>query len=282
MIADESLKPIIYKKFKSIHYSVAGAEIISTEFSKLIKTVLKEKNLNLNYCKGICIGLAGAREDNDRRILKTKFSKKLGFKKIRIETDTMTGLYGAIGSGNGIILISGTGSVLFGKYNNKFYRTGGWGRILGDEGSGYWIGKMGLNYAVKEFDLQKKNKSEFTKKLKLRFGLDGKNILEEVFHKNFPVQHIAPLVIELSSKDIRCKEIVNEAINALYELIETFIKISGMNKKTDLAFIGSIIESENLLSDLLKKKIKKKFKNINQITKRNIPVYGAILLAKEL
>lgn len=282
MIADENMNVLFYKKFKSIHYSVVGAEKISDEFSSLIKKNLKLKKLDLKNCGGICIGLAGAREDNDRKILFNKFSKKLGFKKIRIETDTMTGLYGAIGSGNGVILISGTGSVLFGKYGKNFFRVGGWGRILGDEGSGFWIGRMGLNLAVKEYDLMKKNKSDLTKRLKKEFNLDDKNILEEVFHKNFPVQHIAPLVIELSKRDKQCKKIIEDAVDALYGLVDTFVKISKLKTKTELAFIGSIIESKNILSDRLKNKIKNNFKNINLITKRNIPVYGAILLAKEL
>lgn len=52
----------------------------------------------------------------------------------------------------GIILICGTGSVAFAKQHDSITQIGGWGYLLGDEGSGYRIGCDGLNAAYKEID----------------------------------------------------------------------------------------------------------------------------------
>lgn len=281
MIADTDLKKIFSSKFKSLHYSVVGAKVIAEKYSALIKDVLKKNNLDIKDCKSICIGLAGAREDADRKLLKKEFSKWLKFNKIRIETDTMTGLYGAFDGADGLILISGTGSVLFGKSGNKIYRVGGWGRILGDEGSGYWIGLQALKQIVKEYDLLNiKPRTQLAKAINKEHGLSEKNIVEQVFHGDFPIQNIAPLVLKLAEKKNKiCLNIVNEAIDGLLYHLETFLKVAQRKKSIDVAFIGSIIETDNLLSKKFTQRIKKELPLINVIKKKNPPVFGAVILA---
>ena len=70
-----------------------------------------------------------------------------------IDSDTRIALTGAIGFGMGIVVISGTGSVAFGRNAlGKEARAGGWGPTLGDEGSGYSIGRRGLAAIVRAFD----------------------------------------------------------------------------------------------------------------------------------
>jgi N-acetylglucosamine kinase-like BadF-type ATPase len=281
MITDANLKKIFESKFNSLHYSVVGAKVIAEKFSALIKNALKKNKLVIKNCKGICIGLAGAREDADRNSLKREFSKRLKFDKIKIETDTMTGLYGAFNGADGLILISGTGSVLFGKSGNKIYRIGGWGRILGDEGSGYWIGLQALKHIVKEYDLLNiKPRTPLAKTIKKEHRLTEKNIVEQVFHGNFSIQNVAPLVLKLAGKkDKICLKIINEAIDGLLYHLETFLKVSRRKKSIDVAFIGSIIETNNLLSKKFRNKIKKELPLINVVKKKNPPVYGAIILA---
>jgi N-acetylglucosamine kinase-like BadF-type ATPase len=70
-----------------------------------------------------------------------------------IDSDTRIALTGAIGFGTGIVVIAGTGSVAFGR-NAKGVETraGGWGPTLGDEGSGYSIGRRGLAAIVRAYD----------------------------------------------------------------------------------------------------------------------------------
>lgn len=294
MIADLNLKKIFESKFNSLHYSVVGAKVIADNFSTLIKAALKKNKLDIKNCKGICIGLAGAREDADRKSLKKEFSKRLKFNKIRIETDTMTGLYGAFDGADGLILISGTGSVLFGKSGNKIYRVGGWGRILGDEGSGYWIGLQALKHIVKEYDLinNKPQRTQSKKERKIfqrsplaqtiykEHKLNEKNIVEQVFHGNFLIQTVAPTVLKLAEKKNKiCLNIVNEAIDGLLYHLETFLTVAKRKKSIDVAFIGSIIETDNLLSKKFRQRIKKELPLINVIKKKNPPVFGAVILA---
>ena len=62
-------------------------------------------------------------------------------------------MQGAFPNEAGCILIAGTGSIIYGKdENGNIYRVGGFGRLLGDEGSGFSIGRKGLQAAAKYFD----------------------------------------------------------------------------------------------------------------------------------
>lgn len=281
LIADSQKKIISKKKFKGVHYSISGGKVYGKAVSEFIKILLKRSKLDLKNCLGIGIGVAGAREKSDREQLKKIFQNELKFKKVVVTTDAMTALYGAFGGGEGIILISGTGSVLYGFSDDKITRIGGWGRIIGDEGSGYWIGKRALNLVMKEYDFKKSKQSLLMKKLKERFGITRETVHKKIFAGNFEIQKIAPLVIELAAKHCRLSiQIVNEAVSDLTEQIRKFIEVSGRKKNINLAFIGSIIENKNILSDNLKKEIKK-LKIVKVIPKKNSPVFGAVYITSE-
>ena len=52
---------------------------------------------------------------------------------------------------DGIALISGTGSVAWGRTpDGRTARAGGWGYLLGDEGSGYWVGRQAVRHALSD------------------------------------------------------------------------------------------------------------------------------------
>src|SRR5208283_572364 len=55
-------------------------------------------------------------------------------------------------NGSGIAIISGTGSCVYGRNGSQVARAGGWGHLLGDHGSGYWIAMTGLRSAIREYD----------------------------------------------------------------------------------------------------------------------------------
>ena len=59
----------------------------------------------------------------------------------------------ATGAGAGIAAISGTGSNVFGMGpDGRTWRSGGWGHLLGDEGSGYWLGLQSIKAALRDRD----------------------------------------------------------------------------------------------------------------------------------
>jgi N-acetylglucosamine kinase-like BadF-type ATPase len=271
---------ILKKKFSSVHYSVHGSCKTALHLKNIILDSIKAKKLDIKNCAGICIGLAGARESSDKTKLRKKLSELLKIKNIILESDALIALHGAFKGNDGIILICGTGSILYGVLKGKFIRIGGWGRIIGDHGSGYEIGKMAIKHLTDEYDYNKKF-SRLSKAIEKSFSINRKNILKLIYHKNFDVQSVVPLVLELASKkDKDALHIIDKAVEDLLKHLDVFISHSK-NNKTNLAFTGSIIESNNILTRRLNDKIKKKYgSNINIVKKIHTPAEGAILLAK--
>lgn len=52
---------------------------------------------------------------------------------------------GSLACADGISVIAGTGSMAYGEYAGRSARAGGWGELIGDEGSAYWIAREGMN-----------------------------------------------------------------------------------------------------------------------------------------
>ena len=90
------------------------------------------------------LGLAGANT--------TGASLDLPFAKLRLETDAVTAVKGALWGGDGIVAAIGTGSVFASQRDGVIRQVGGWGLVLGDEGSGAWLGRSLLARALRAVD----------------------------------------------------------------------------------------------------------------------------------
>lgn len=90
-------------------------------------------------------GLAGAGTAAPRAAV-TRALRRLDLaEKLIVGTDVEAAFYDAFGDGPGLLVIAGTGSIVWARYaDGTERRVGGWGRTLGDEGSGYWVGLQGL------------------------------------------------------------------------------------------------------------------------------------------
>lgn len=98
------------------------------------------------------IGLAGVRRADLRdRMRETLLS--LGVPNLEVSTDAEIALYGATGGEPGLVVIAGTGSICCGA-NSRGRRAcaGGWGPVAGDEGSGSWIARRGLQAVARAAD----------------------------------------------------------------------------------------------------------------------------------
>jgi N-acetylmuramic acid 6-phosphate etherase len=97
--------------------------------------------------------LAGCRTEVDRRRVRDLAKRAWPKAEVFVGNDLDSGMAAAFGNKPGILVISGTGSVVVGRNAaGKTARAGGWGHLLGDHGSGYWIALTGLRAAIREYD----------------------------------------------------------------------------------------------------------------------------------
>lgn len=102
-------------------------------------------------CLFICLGLAGYGGVEDPQNIESELKKTFGTPFI-IGNDGMIAHAALLKGKDGVLTISGTGSVSIGVHNGNEKMAGGWGHILGDEGSGYWIALQAFMNMTKEED----------------------------------------------------------------------------------------------------------------------------------
>ncbi len=101
----------------------------------------------------ICLGIAGVDRAEDYAIIQG-IMRRIGARaRVLVTNDALIALVAGAGVGPGVVVIAGTGSIAYGRNaRGEAARAGGWGYILADEGSGYWIGRQALRAVVRAAD----------------------------------------------------------------------------------------------------------------------------------
>jgi len=278
-------KPIYETSGGPSNFLIHGLLKVSENIFNLLTDCIKNLNCDFNDLTCIVLGTAGAGRKEDAEKLKNHLIKfaKGQIKKIYVESDARIALEGAFPKKPGSILISGTGSIMLGKdVEGNIHRVGGFGRQIGDEGSGYSIGKKGLEVISKFYDERCKNTS-LVKVISDEFKINSdQELINAVYKNNFDIASLAQHVINAAERDDeKCKKIIDE------EAEELILHVQAMReklklKKMELSFSGSIITNDNYLSKMLRKKITERFNDVLIKEPEQSPVMGAILIAKEL
>ena len=114
-------------------------------------------NVKPSEIAGICVGLAGAARPEISELVRGMVSEVVSGEikpdEIKVVGDTVIALEAAFGSGPGVIVIAGTGSIAYGRnHEGQTARAGGWGFAISDEGSGHWIGRTAVAAAIGAWD----------------------------------------------------------------------------------------------------------------------------------
>ena len=93
----------------------------------------------------ICLGIAGVDREDEARTVRA-IMRRIGHKsRVLVVNDALIALVAGARDAPGIVIIAGTGSIVYGRNaRGEAARAGGWGHMIGDEGSGYWIGREAL------------------------------------------------------------------------------------------------------------------------------------------
>ncbi len=191
-------------------------------------------------------------------------------------------MIGAHGKRYGILVLSGTGSVAFGiDTSGESAHSGGWGYLLDDGGSGYWLGLEMLRSATRVADgcMEKTGlyQQTFTH-LKISTPDELISWLYNPETKNQEIAQMAPIVLACAATgDLEALRIVEDGAEQLYQLYLSVIKRLEFGG-TPVMFSGGLLSSDNLLRRLLMQKI-----GLEKVpTPKYSPVEGAALMANLL
>jgi N-acetylglucosamine kinase-like BadF-type ATPase len=187
-------------------------------------------------------------------------------------------LLGTLDGKDGISVIVGTGTIANAKIGNRIQRISGWGCVLGDEGSGYWIGKQMLSVFTKQAD-GRVEKSLLYETIRSYFELtddyDCIRILNSNGDTRGEIAKLAKVCDTLANlKDKYCVEILEAAAK------EVSLSITGLQKYFKdtpmVSYYGSVFHSEIFL-----KALQSYASGVVFVKPKHNARYGAYLYVKE-
>lgn len=285
ILIDEKKNVIAQGSGGPTNFLMLGNEPVCETILSLIRSLREKAEIHLNQIETVFLGTTGAGRRTDAQQLETDFAKfcvkqNVQIKRFHVDSDAMAALEGAFDGAPGSILIAGTGSIMFGKdAKDILYRVGGFGRFIGDEGSGFSIGKSGLIAVSKHYD-GRGEKTLLANLMEKEFGIaSSEDLITRIYKKHFDIAGFAPTVLQAATQgDGSALAILEKESEELLEHIRTMQK-KILVKILDVAFIGSLITNDNIYSQLLRKKIVDKLKDVQVKDAMHSPAFGAALLA---
>ncbi|WP_282084104.1 N-acetylglucosamine kinase [Streptomyces tendae] len=120
----------------------------------------------------VVVGAAGLATLGDalRAELPGALARELGVRTVALAADAVTAYVGALGPRAGAVVAAGTGLIAVGTDLSRWCRADGWGHLLGDCGSGAWIGRAGLEAALRAHDGREGGSAPLLARAEERFG----------------------------------------------------------------------------------------------------------------
>lgn len=117
-----------------------------------IKQALSAAGISSSQIQRTCIGVAGGARPETAKVMQRILSEIVAGE-IEIVGDMVIAMEAASGSGPGVVVIAGTGSIAYGRNaRGQTARAGGWGFAISDEGSAHWIGRTAVSALLRAGD----------------------------------------------------------------------------------------------------------------------------------
>lgn len=266
------------------NYHTAPLASVKERLIELLENLCGLADLNLSQISGICFGGAGIDTDADHKFLGQMF-RTIGYEnKLIIVNDSVIALVGANSGYEGAILISGTGSIAFGITPTKDQvRVGGWGHLIGDEGSGYSISRDAFTAIAKSIDKRGPETKLFSMFKEIHPFKTGDDLISYIYLENRGKEEIAKFaqgVIALYESDQVARAIIDKAIQEMVETIRA-INLHMDNKPFKLSVAGSVLTKCSIVYEGLETALKKELAHIELHMPIDDPISGALILAEE-
>lgn len=217
LLADDQGQVVSQSRGPGANLQAAGELHVEKTLHRLMEEALGDRAVTP---AAICLGIAGVDREDDVAIVRG-LMWRIGYKaKLRVVNDALVALVAGAGDQPGIVIIAGTGSMAYGRTaDGRAARAGGWGHVLGDEGSGYWIGRLALRAVVRAAD-RRNAPTTLTSRILAHFGVTKpEQLIHEVYSRRLEPSAIAALAAEVQAAatdgDRTATEILDRAVDEL-------------------------------------------------------------------
>ncbi|MGE7022518.1 N-acetylglucosamine kinase [Solibacillus cecembensis] len=280
VIGDAEGNIIGYKVSTSGNISAIPLTQLHDMLNNMIEMILSKAKIPLHDIHKIFICLAGADRSAEKDKIHQSFEGSALFDKIMIQSDAHAALAAGIWGDSGTLLIAGTGSIVYGWNGGQSFRVGGWGYLLGDEGSGFHLGKLAVRSILESHDA-KLPMRPFQREILAHFHVQHPpDIISKIYSQKAPVSIIASIcskvLMAFDKGDELASEIVQLTLNELIRLIR--LAQSQMDMEKPLVLHGGLFSNVPFYEAFCKQ-LKQQFPTL-KFLKPEVPgEVGAYILA---
>jgi N-acetylglucosamine kinase-like BadF-type ATPase len=234
-----------------------------------------------------CLALAGVGYEPLRLAMEKWGKQQQLADHVQVVHDAEAVLRAGTPRGWGVALVAGTGSFAFGMTRTGIrQRTGGWGYLFGDEGSGYAIGIAGLRAVVRAAD-SRGPETKLTAAILQQLELERPGELIPALCGPEPARQqiaaLAPCILQAAADgDVAAEEILFQAARELSELVVAVTRKLGFTtRQYALAMAGGVLVAHPSLQAEIDNQLQDVCCEPDSTCPVQHPAAGAILLANE-
>lgn len=285
LVIDEEGQPLGRGVAGPSNHLRVGIETATRNIERAVNIALVEAGMAIRQVEYAYCGIAGA--DHPAHRQRVIDSLRIFFPRgnFIVDNDARIALTGAVGFGSGIVIISGTGSVAFGRNDAaQEARAGGWGPTIGDEGSGYAIARDGLSAIVRAHD-GRGRPTKMTELLCYDYDMCSPEDLPRFVYATTThaddIARYGKLVIESARLgDEVAREILERAGRELAECVLAVARrLSLTGVAFPVAYVGGVFNAEDVLLDPMRALLHKEAAQATLNPPKNTPVEGAAMMA---
>ena len=265
------------------NYHVVGEAKTQAVLEDLIGELYKKADIPRTSPVWFCLGMAGLGRPADREVI-GRICDEIGICKNRVLThDAHIALVGGTEKQEGVIVISGTGSIVYGiNADGRDARASGWGYLLGDEGSGYDIAIKGLRAIARAAD-GRGDQTELTDRILNGLELNEPAELIRWVHaaSRDTIAQLAEIVFDTAkTRDTVADHIVDEAADELVCAATSVIEQLEFTEPFDIVLSGGNLIHQTMFADKLRHRFTRIQPEASVQLPKHEPAYGAVLLAQ--
>ncbi|MFF6996667.1 N-acetylglucosamine kinase [Streptomyces sp. NPDC008313] len=229
------------------------------------------------------VGAAGLASLGDalRAELPAALAREFGVRRVALAADAVTAYAGAIGGLPGAVVAAGTGMIATGTDLRGWRRADGWGHLLGDCGGGAWLGRAGLEAALRHHDGRPGGSSALLARVEAEFGpvaeLPGR--LYPRADRPAVLASFAPAVASCAAQDPVAASILGAAARHMAESAAAVCPADGEPR---VALTGGLFKIGAPLLGPLEAELARRLPHARRVPSAGDPLDGAVRIAVDL
>ncbi|MFC9463247.1 N-acetylglucosamine kinase [Streptomyces coelicoflavus] len=231
----------------------------------------------------VVVGAAGMATLGDalRAELPGALARELGVRTVALAADAVTAYVGALGPRAGAVVAAGTGLIAVGTDLSRWRRADGWGHLLGDCGSGAWIGRAGLEAALRAHDGREGGSARLLARAEARFG-PAAGLPGQVYPRSdrpAVLASFAPEVAACAASDRVAAGILRAAARHMADSAAAVCPAVGEPR---VAVTGGLLRMGDPLLGPLGEELAKRLPQARRTTAEGDPLDGSVRIATDL